>query len=129
MAVAIMPSRARAGGPDGAPSPPAQPSEFVLRAEAIRRRLRLTQKRFALDYAGCSPQEYNRFVRGGRGVTRRVEEHLLVYFPELRQAYLRSVLAKAEREGIRPVRLPGKRRRKPVLPVHRTPGEGGMSPG
>jgi hypothetical protein len=71
----------------------AERSEFLLQCNAIRLRLRLSWKRWALDHADCSPQEWSRFWNLDRRLSKRVEERLLVLHPELRKPWLRSLEA------------------------------------
>jgi len=71
----------------------AERSEFLLQCNAVRLRLRLSWKRWALDHADCSPQEWSRFWNLDRAISRRVVQRLLVLHPELRKPWLRSLEA------------------------------------
>lgn len=81
------------GGASMAPKVATERSEFLLQCNAIRLRRRLSWKRWALDHAGCSPQEWSRFWNLDRRLSKRVEERLLVLYPELRRAWLRGLNA------------------------------------
>lgn len=74
-----------------APKVAAERSEFLLQCDRIRLRRRLSWKRWAVEHAGCSPQEWSRFWNLDRRVSKRVEERLLVRYPELRKPWLRSL--------------------------------------
>jgi hypothetical protein len=102
--------------PDGDASPAVAPraerSEFLLKCNEIRLRRRLTHKQWALDHAGCSPQEWCRFWNVERRVSKRVEARLLVLYPELRKPWLRSLQAA-----------------RPVPPARPAPRSAGPGPG
>jgi hypothetical protein len=90
-------------GPDGggamAPKVAAERSEFLLQCNVIRLRRRLSWKQWALEHAGCSPQEWSRFWNLDRRLSKRVEERLLVLYPELRKPWLRGLNAAPAARG------------------------------
>jgi hypothetical protein len=98
--------------PAVAPKAPKQRSEFLLKCNEIRLRLRLKMWQWAVDHAGCSPQEWSRFWNLDRRVSKRVETRLLVLYPELRKPWLRSLQAA-----------------RPVPPVRPAPRSAGPGPG
>jgi hypothetical protein len=98
----VMPDESDGGAV--APKAPKQRSEFLLKCNEIRLRRRLKWWQWAVDHAGCSPQEWSRFWNVDRKVSKRVEARLLVLYPELRKPWLRGLQAARPVPPARPTR-------------------------